>query len=152
MTLTIEQDTAADSPASWGDKSLFLGVLNGHRSWLGVLPLATWDRAFWRFAVIETRRDGIRMAETAHEMRGCPLVIQASRTEWPTLEGARKAAEGLADAWNQYLTGEVYGYVVKEGDTVIDSCWGHYGDDTAREAGREALAHFEANSDHHIAS
>jgi len=44
-----------------------------------------------------------------------------------------------------YLTGEVYGYVVKDADgDVLDSCWGFYGDlDYVRQAAREAAEHCE---------
>lgn len=51
----------------------------------------------------------------------------------------RHFAQGLLDTWNQYLSGDVYGfetYRVKkcsscgnEEKTFMDSCWGYYGDD-----------------------
>ncbi len=39
-----------------------------------------------------------------------------------------KAAEGLVETWNQYLSGDVWGFVVEdeEGEHE-DSCWGFYG-------------------------
>ena len=42
---------------------------------------------------------------------------------------ARKAALGLIQEWNDYLSGNVYGYVVEdERGEHLDSCWGFYGD------------------------
>jgi hypothetical protein len=60
----------------------------------------------------------------------------------PTKEGARKYALGLIEEWNDYLSGNVYGYQIedKEGQ-CIESGWGYYGDyDT------EGGALFEARS------
>lgn len=49
------------------------------------------------------------------------------------------ALRGEIETYNQYLTGDVYGYTIEDvnGDEV-DSCWGLYGLDYAREAAREA--------------
>ena len=42
---------------------------------------------------------------------------------------ARKYALGLIEEWNQYLSGQVYGFITKdEQGTYLDSCWGFYGD------------------------
>jgi hypothetical protein len=43
-------------------------------------------------------------------------------------------------AYDQYLTGDVYGYVIKdEAGEVVDSCWGFYGLDLANAEGIRAL-------------
>lgn len=39
----------------------------------------------------------------------------------------KKAAESLIETWNYYLSGQVYGYIVKKDDKELDSCWGFYG-------------------------
>jgi len=37
--------------------------------------------------------------------------------------------------YDQYLTGDIYGYMIKKDDIDIDSCWGFYGyDETLQEA------------------
>lgn len=56
-------------------------------------------------------------------------LVFASKKEWRLRKSARKAAEGHVAYWNDYLAGNVYGYVVEgpNGD-VLDSCWGFYGD------------------------
>jgi len=37
--------------------------------------------------------------------------------------------EGEVETYNQYLAGDVYGYVVSRDGEHIDSCWGYYGKD-----------------------
>lgn len=35
--------------------------------------------------------------------------------------------KGEIETFNQYINGEVYGYVIKQNGEEIDSCWGFYG-------------------------
>jgi hypothetical protein len=57
-----------------------------------------------------------------------------------TIEKAKDCLKGEVETYNQYLTGEVYGYIVTdENDTHMDSCFGHFGYDFAVEAAKEAL-------------
>ena len=45
-------------------------------------------------------------------------------------EARRRRAEALVEAWNQYLSGDVWGYVIADGDgeeVEHGSCWGFYG-------------------------
>jgi hypothetical protein len=43
---------------------------------------------------------------------------------------AKEYAENLIQTWNQYLSGEIYGYqILKTENKEIDSCWGFFGDD-----------------------
>lgn len=54
--------------------------------------------------------------------------IFLAREEWKAKKKALSFAEGLIEEWNQYLSGEVYGYVVEDVDGEhLDSCWGYYG-------------------------
>jgi hypothetical protein len=51
--------------------------------------------------------------------------------------------KGEVEEYNCYLSGDVYGYAIKDGDgETVDSCWGFYGYKYAEEQGREALASF----------
>jgi len=45
---------------------------------------------------------------------------------------------------NQYLAGDVWGYIVKDGDDVLDSCGGFYGHDEAEQEGNDALAYWQS--------
>ena len=67
-------------------------------------------------------------------------------------EKAMKCLRGEVDTFDQYLRGEVYGYIVEravideDGDKDwerLDSCWGHYGLDYCIEQGRAAAAHYK---------
>jgi hypothetical protein len=69
-------------------------------------------------------------------------------SEWGPGKGAMKKAEKCllaeVEEYDQYLTGDVYGYIIEdeEGETV-DSCWGFFGHKYAEEEGRQALKHAE---------
>ena len=53
---------------------------------------------------------------------------------------ALRVLQGEVKTFDQYLRGDVYGYVIedKDGD-VVDSCWGFYGIEYAEEEARSAL-------------
>jgi hypothetical protein len=65
-----------------------------------------------------------------------------------TLENAKRALQNEVETYNQYLTGDVWGYEIYENKTCeccnhttkehIDSCWGFFGDD-ALEAMRDHI-------------
>ena len=56
------------------------------------------------------------------------------------LEQVRQTLLSEVKTYNQYLTGDVYGYVLKdETGEVIDSCSGYYGEAEALEAGKESM-------------
>ena len=40
--------------------------------------------------------------------------ILASKEDWTEVEDAYKAAESLVEEWNQYLSGEVYGFIIEK--------------------------------------
>jgi hypothetical protein len=70
-------------------------------------------------------------------------LVFASKKEWRMRKSARKAALGLIETWNDYLSGNVYGFVIEdEGGTHYDSCWGFSGDyeDNCLPEARAALA------------
>jgi len=64
--------------------------------------------------------------------------IFAAKSEWRLSAKARKAAEGLLETWNQYLGGEVYGFVCDDDGLHEDSCWGFYGLEYCEEQARES--------------
>lgn len=66
-------------------------------------PDRRWDVSFKGFALIKREK-------------GCY-----------TKDKAFKVAEGLIDIWNQYLSGNVYGYNIEQ---FNESCWGFYGYNT----------------------
>jgi hypothetical protein len=55
-------------------------------------------------------------------------LVFVSKKETKSRKKAYSIAKSLIAEWNDYLSGNVYGFVIeKEGDH-IDSCWGFYGD------------------------
>ena len=62
-------------------------------------------------------------------------------------ELAVKCLEGEVETYNQYLTGDVYGYVIEDetGEEVEDgSCWGFFGEEYCKQAAiEEADAHLK---------
>ena len=43
------------------------------------------------------------------------------------------------DTYNQYLSGEIYGYVIEKENEQIDSCWGFYGIDSVEAEARSVV-------------
>lgn len=78
-----------------------------------------------------------------------PGYVYVSRKEWPDAGAARKAADALVDEWNDYLAGNVYGYVVKDADgEQVESCWGFIGDPDTSGVVSEARAVVKAEVAH----
>uniref|UniRef100_A0A6M3JGW1 Uncharacterized protein n=1 Tax=viral metagenome TaxID=1070528 RepID=A0A6M3JGW1_9ZZZZ len=55
-------------------------------------------------------------------------LVFVSKKEARTKKSAKELALGLIREWNDYLSGSVYGYVIKFKEGDEDSCWGYYGD------------------------
>jgi hypothetical protein len=53
--------------------------------------------------------------------------IFIAKKEWRTHAKAEKYARGLIESYNDYLSGNVYGFIV-DPDGVNESVWGYYGD------------------------
>ena len=59
--------------------------------------------------------------------------VLVSKKEARTKAKARTSALGLIKTWNDYLSGNVYGFEIEDASgQVIDSCWGFYGDYEAK--------------------
>jgi hypothetical protein len=64
-----------------------------------------------------------------------------------TREQVKKCLKAEVTEFDQYLTGDVYGYVIEDEDgRQIDSCWGFYGHKYAEECAKEALKYAEDHS------
>lgn len=55
------------------------------------------------------------------------------------LEQAEKLLRGEVETYDQFLTGDVYGYIVEKDNKHLDSCWGFYGEDTAIEEAKGVI-------------
>jgi len=162
MKLTLKQDEDARSPQEDSDDGLFL--IAGHRQFYVPFPgddrlnkdkVEVYKKTHHMFAVEAYIHSGVALA-FAHEGNfvdrqwdvSNPVgYIFASKEEWRLTKSARKAAESLLETWNQYLSGDVWGYVIEDDEgNHIDSCWGFYGEKYAREEGESALKYAEKHA------
>lgn len=141
-TICIYQDEDAQSPQEYGDNGMFL--VAGHRDFYVGPPGQ--ERGFDVAQVIEDHREthwvfpleayihsGVALALSGEgnfpdrqwDVSQLGAVLCAKK-EWRLQKSARRAALSYVQTWNQYLSGDVYGYVVDEGG-ADKSCWGFYG-------------------------
>lgn len=164
LTVKIIQDTDAQSPDDFGDDGIFL--VHYHRDFTVTRDkivtvdeiaalyrgekserLKELQREYHFFPVAALIHSGVYLRlgqggfaedsggwDTSHV--GAVLV---SKKEWKRRDKAASAAASHVDTWNQYLSGDVWGYVVEDsaGDH-LDSCGGFYGLDYCREEAKSS--------------
>lgn len=150
LTIKIFRDENAEGPDAWGDSGLYLTA--DHRQFY-VKGEAAPEETHWRFGLEAYIHSGVQLALSSEgnfpdrrwDVSQLGLVF-VSKKEWPTIKAARKAALGLIENWNDYLSGNVYGFQVLDAqDEVLDSCWGFSGDYDAEDG---ALAEARGIVDH----
>lgn len=142
--IKIYQDDGYESPNEWGNEDLFLVAFH---------PDFSVDRkGFDKETCIEIMHDDKHPVRKKYHVFGLEAYIHSGimlalsrrgnfpdrrwdvsqlglvfveKKQWKTITKADKAALSLIGEWNDYLSGNVYGYVI--GDDG-DSCWGYYGD------------------------
>ncbi|MHC4619184.1 MAG: hypothetical protein ACYTEQ_15680 [Planctomycetota bacterium] len=58
-----------------------------------------------------------------------------------TAENAEDALRSEVETYDQFLRGDVWGYIVEDGEGEhIDSCWGFFGEEAAQAEGDASLA------------
>lgn len=143
--IKVIQDMNADSPDIWRDEERFLVYdhrqfsvqrkgFNAREIFEATKKKKTFN-GYWVFPVYAYIHGGVALSVGSHNfpdarwdvsMSGFALIKRESGTY--TEKTAFKAAEGLIEEWNQYLSGDVYGYkIVDENDDEIESNWGYYG-------------------------
>lgn len=160
MKLRIEQDQDAQSPSEFDDT---IYIVAKHRQFAVHRPGkrdTTYGEAFDVAAEIEDRKEthyvflleayihsGVVLAlaregnfpdrEWDVSLLGAVFV---DKTEADDKDEARSMARSKIDEWNQYLSGDVWGYIIEDDNgNQIDSCWGFYGKEYVEEQGQEAL-------------
>ena len=110
--------------------SIWLGGKSGH-------PDAQWDCSTIGFAYVEkctAEKEGALRADKSGLYNG-----HKSWQEW-----AYAMMEGEMETYNQYVTGEVFGYMVEGGDGYCeDSCWGFFGTEEIPRMIEEAKAEID---------
>jgi len=165
INIEIEQDQDAQSPQEWSDDERIL-VYN-HRDFYvkkkGFDPDEIFEevwhgnkfyKGYFAFGVDAYIHSGVVLAikDTRKALdfpdrrwdvsfKGFALIRKEKGT-WDRTK-AFEIAEGLVDIWNQYLSGDVYGYNIEQ---FNDSYWGYYGYDTCLEEAKLIVDyHLEQN-------
>lgn len=67
-------------------------------------------------------------------------VYGADQTEEQLRGLGKKVLDEELEAYDQYLRGDVYGYVIEDADGIeVDSCWGYFGFQYAKDSANEAV-------------
>jgi hypothetical protein len=148
--IEIVQDENADSPDFWENEDAF--VVYDHRDFYvkrkGFEPRDIFDnknlgyklyKGYYVFILYAYIHSGVVLSVESHnfpdarwDVSTTGFVLVKREKGMYNREKALKLAEAVTHEWNQYLSGEVYGYKITseddDFDDVIDSCWGFYGD------------------------
>lgn len=159
----IHQDDYCDSPEDHTDapvylvhfhrdfwncnKSLPFKDADGFSDWLKGRDKERWKVYFVKAYIhggvvlaLDGSRESLRWPDQEWDVSRCGAVLidtdrqcwGESPVDWDAL------AKGYVEEWNQYLSGDVYGYkVLDEDGEAVDSCWGYYGREYVKE---EALS------------
>lgn len=150
IEIEIIPDENCESPNEWGDDGVFLvgyhrrfwverkdiiskdiaiDILRGEKNW-GTEQVT---KKYWCFGLEAYIHSGVVLAlsncgdfcDRQWDVSQLGLVL-VSKKESRLSKRAREYAEGLIETWNQYLSGDVYGYNIEQ---LNESCWGYYGED-----------------------
>lgn len=158
MKYRIEQDDDPQRPNEWGDDGLFI-VANHRQFWVPApgeksIPqyanevVDRYKKTHWVFPLEAYIHSGVVLAfsqegnfpDRRWDVSQLGFVF-ASKKEWRLSASARKAAAGHIETWNQYLGGDVWGYIIEDEEgNHLDSCWGFYGKEYCEEQAKEAMA------------
>jgi len=164
IDIEIISDSAPQSPDEWGNDDCFL--VYDHRDFCvqvkGFNPDDIFEHmnetkkqlydGYWYFPVFAYIHSGVALSlgrgsypftcpwDTS--FKGFALVKKTKGWTWRR-DKAIKVAESIVNEWNDYLSGNVYGYNIEE---TGDSCWGFYGDYDAKGGCLdEAKAHIDCH-------
>jgi hypothetical protein len=140
LTIKIYQDYDAEAPDRWENEDLFLITTRNRefdvqRDGFTVESVSAGEHKadYHHLPLIAYVHSGVGLSLSRERYPfNCPwdsgkigFVLVKKRAGFRNI---RKAAQSLVDEWNQYLSGDVYGYVIEsDGEGHEDSCWGFYG-------------------------
>jgi len=93
--------------------------------------------------------EAARLPDRQWDVSQCGAVFVKKDDEWGIPEGATEPdykgiAESHVNTWNQYLSGDVWGYIVQDSsEAELDSCWGFYGADYCIEEAKSVASSYE---------
>ena len=150
--INIYQDNVVDGPDSWEDEGLFL--VGFHRDFCVqrngfdedvCRELITGEieseeareiaKKYYYFGLEAYIHSGVVLAlsyegnfpDRRWDVSQLGLVF-VSKKETKSRKRAKELAEGLIKDWNDYLSGNVYGYMIETSEGERGGCWGFYGD------------------------
>ncbi len=158
-TITIERDDNPESPRDWDDVGTMIAfhgryTLGDKDHGYNSKDYNGWDEM--EAAIVKDNPGGVILPLYLYDHSGitmnttgfsCPwdsgqvgfIVASAAKIRESfmvkriTAKVRQRAEDSLrseVEVFDQYLTGDVYGFVVKDDDgEVTESCWGFYGDD-----------------------
>lgn len=163
LKVKIYPDDSPQSPDDWGDNNAFL--VHYHREFdvrrdkiVTENEIASWYRGEENERLREVEQIYHIFPVAAYIHSGVVLSIGSGRgfpdyqwyqwdvshvgaylcakSEWPEREKAAAFAEGAIKIWNQYLSGDVWSYVIEDAEGEhLDSCGGFYGIEDVRVKG-----------------
>ena len=171
--LEIEQDSSPESPRTWDNlgtmvcfhKRYDLGDKTDYRS----EDYDSWDEL--RQGIIDNEGEVFMLPLYLYDHSGITMSTRPFNCNWDSgqvgyifvsrnkvkKEGIDETKvldylKGEVETYDQYLTGDVWGYRVYEVETcslghehktLVDSCWGFFGEEYAEKEGRSLLEHYE---------
>ena len=137
--IKIIQDEDAASPEEWDDSVVFIAAFHQRNCWIvrdnlrspEDLESYDWEKTHHVFPLYAYIHSGVvlSLGDFADPWdSGQVGYVLVSKTEaWTT--DIKEIARSKVNEWNDYFSGNVYGYTVTdpEGEEK-DSCWGFYGD------------------------
>ncbi len=172
MSVKIYYDEDAESPASWESEDVFLcsdyrelnvgsKILSPDDCREAISAGRSFANGYHVFPVRIYEHGGIVLSLGTCRgwdySNGWAFICVKRMRGWSWRKSAAVArAYGLLQEWNEYLSGEVYGFQAEdENGRVIDSCWGYHGDPVVEDAiseGKRAIdAEIEARLRRHLA-
>lgn len=166
LTIKIFPDQDPMSPDEWQDNNVFL--IANHRDFYVEPPkdstfdsvVSDYKKTHHIFLLEAYIHSGVSLAlskEGGFPDRQWDVsqlgAVFVSKDEAETKAKARTIALSLIKTWNQYLSGDVYDFMIEDKDgNHVDSCGGFYGEDEAmQEATRQAEWHLAQTLKKHLA-
>jgi len=169
--IKIFPDESAESPNEWGDEERFL--VFDHRDFYvqrdGFDPKDIFEdgekvKGYHVFRCYAYIHSGVALSVGSHSFPDARWdvsfkgfwLIKREKGTW-TRAQALKAATDLCDTWNQYLSGDVYGYEISKVLSVdedgnpdeleeLDSVWGYYGESECLKEAESIVEYYQTQN------
>jgi len=153
-TVEIIRDPDPISPEDRADRHAFL--VYGHRDFTVHGPnqetaeqvyrdRAEWEKTHTVYPVYAYIHSGVRLGLSTAGMVDIPWDVSLSGAALVTRDESeipqpQEYAQAMIEEWNQYLSGDVYGYKIADAQGEdVDSCWGFYGQESCEQEARAAV-------------